>query len=93
MVFLFPEQRVKAAVQYAAGKNTYCPIRKYLDKCADHYHHTPEWESIGEVFLGNSHKLATVAMQRMMIGAVARAYNPGCSMSWLPILVGASGRW
>ena len=30
-------------------------------------------------------------MQRMMIGAVARAYNPGCSMSWLPILVGAQG--
>jgi predicted P-loop ATPase len=27
----------------------------------------------------------------MMIGAVARAYNPGCSMSWLPILVGAQG--
>ena len=30
-------------------------------------------------------------MQRMMIGAVARAYNPGASMSWLPILVGAQG--
>ena len=26
-----------------------------------------------------------------MIGAVARAYNPGCTMSWLPILVGAQG--
>jgi predicted P-loop ATPase len=30
-------------------------------------------------------------MQRMMIGAVARAFNPGCSMSWLPILVGPQG--
>ena len=46
---------------------------------------------IGEVFLGNKHNIATLAMQRMMIGAVARAYNPGCSMSWLPILVGAQG--
>ena len=46
---------------------------------------------IGEIFLGNPNKLATLAMQRMMIGAVARAYNPGCSMSWLPILVGAQG--
>jgi predicted P-loop ATPase len=27
----------------------------------------------------------------MMIGAVARAYRPGESMSWLPILVGAQG--
>ena len=41
--------------------------------------------------LGNKHRLATLAMQRMMIGAVARAYNPGCEMSWLPILVGAQG--
>ena len=51
----------------------------------------PDWDKIGEIFLGNKHKLSTLAMQRMMIGAVARAYNPGASMSWLPILVGAQG--
>ena len=86
-----PEQRVKAAIQYAAARNTYCPIRRYLDKCAASQQPHPDWERIGEVFLGNKHKIATTAMQRMMIGAVARAYNPGCSMSWLPILVGAQG--
>ena len=26
-----------------------------------------------------------------MVGAVARAFNPGCSMSWLPILIGKQG--
>ena len=86
-----PEMRVKAAVQYAANKNKYCPIRTYLDKCAQHAIPHADWDRIGEVFLGNKHQLATLAMQRMMIGAVARAYNPGCSMSWLPILVGAQG--
>ena len=86
-----PEARVKAAVQYAASKNTYCPIRKYLDKCAEEHKPHLQWENIGEVFLGNTHNVATVAMQRLMIGAVARAYNPGCSMSWLPILVGHQG--
>ena len=86
-----PEQRVKAAIQYAATRNMYCPIRRYLDHCAAHAKPHEEWERIGEVFLGNKHKIATTAMQRMMIGAVARAYNPGCSMSWLPILVGAQG--
>ena len=25
-----PEQRIKSAIQYAAGKNQYCPIRRYL---------------------------------------------------------------
>ena len=86
-----PEPRIKSAIQYAAQKNQYCPIRRYLDHCASHALPHPNWDSIGEVFLGNRHSIATLAMQRMMIGAVARAYNPGCSMSWLPILVGAQG--
>ena len=86
-----PEQRVKSAIQYAAQKNGFCPIRRYLDHCAAHAKPHPEWDSIGKTFLGNKHAIATTAMQRMMIGAVARAYNPGCSMSWLPILVGAQG--
>ena len=86
-----PEQRIKAAIQYAAIKNTYCPIRRYLDHCAAHAKPHADWDRIGEVFLGNRHQISTTAMQRMMIGAVARAYNPGCSMSWLPILVGAQG--
>ena len=86
-----PEMRIKQAIQYAAGKNRYCPIRRYLDHCAAHAKPHEAWDRIGEVFLGNRHQIATLAMQRMMIGAVARAYNPGCSMSWLPILVGAQG--
>ena len=86
-----PEARIKSAIQYAAGKNSYCPITRYLDRCAKWEAPHPDWDRIGEVFLGNKHQIATLAMQRMMIGAVARAYNPGCSMSWLPILVGAQG--
>ena len=86
-----PETRMRSAIQYAAGKNTYCPIRKYLDNCAATATPHPDWERVGEVFLGNTHNVATVAMQRLMIGAVARAYNPGCTMSWLPILVGHQG--
>ena len=86
-----PEQRIKQAIQYAALKNSYCPITRYLDSCAASCQPHPEWDRVGEEFLGNKHSLATLAMQRMMIGAVARAYNPGASMSWLPILVGAQG--
>ena len=86
-----PESRIKAAIQYAASINSYCPIKKYLDHCEATATPHPLWDKLGSIFLGNEHQLATVAMQRMMIGAVARAFNPGCSMSWLPILVGAQG--
>ena len=39
-----PEQRVKAAVQYAANKNSYCPIRRYLDHCAAHARPHEHWD-------------------------------------------------
>jgi len=86
-----PEPRIKSAIKYAAGCNQWCPIKTYLNKCKEENKPSPQWETLGKDFLGNEHHLATLAMQRMMIGAVARAFNPGCSMSWLPILVGAQG--
>ena len=86
-----PEARCKTAVLYTASMNTFCPIKQYLDKCAATAVPHPDWETCGKEFLGNEKKLATMIMQRMMIGAVARAYDPGCSMSWIPILVGAQG--
>jgi predicted P-loop ATPase len=86
-----PEPRMKVAIHYAAALNVYCPIRRYLEQCSSRSKPHEDWDRIGEVFLGNKHKIATQAMQRMMIGAVARAFNPGCSMSWIPILVGAQG--
>lgn len=86
-----PEARCKTAVLYTASMNTFCPIKQYLDKCAATAVPHPHWDTCGKEFLGNEHKLATMIMQRMMIGAVARAYDPGCSMSWIPILVGAQG--
>ncbi len=86
-----PEARCKNAVLYAANMNTFCPIQQYLDRCASTSVPHSQWDTCGKEFLGNEHRLATLIMQRMMIGAVARAYDPGCSMSWIPILVGAQG--
>ena len=86
-----PETRCKNAVLYAAKLNKYDPITQYLDHCVKTVLPHPDWETCGKVFLGNNKVYATEALQRLMIGAVARAYNPGCSMSWIPILVGAQG--
>jgi len=86
-----PEQRMENAIKYIASINKYCPIERYLNYCSKNHKPYSNWDNIGKIFLGNSQKLATLALQRFMIGAVARAYNPGCTMSWIPILVGAQG--
>lgn len=86
-----PEPRMRVATRYLAKANEYCPIKRYLMDCCYQRQPFPEWEIIGEVLLGSKDKLATTILQRFLIGAVARAYKPGCSMSWIPILIGKQG--
>ena len=85
------KEQLISAVTYVAMKNRYCPIKGYLEHCEKTAQPHPDWDRVGEVFLGNVHPMATKSLQRLMIGAVARAFNPGCSMSWLPILIGKQG--
>lgn len=86
-----PEARIKAAVRFSAKENSYCPIRRYLLECSFSAEPFPEWDRLGEVLLGNDMPLATTALQRFFIGAVARAMEPSCSMSWIPIFIGKQG--
>ena len=80
-----------SAFYYAANKNSYCPIRNYLEACERSAFAHPNWDNIASEFLKNDTPEANTALKRFMIGAVARAFNPGCAMSWLPILIGKQG--
>lgn len=86
-----PNARVKEAAKYLAKLNKYCPIKRYLMDCAYKGETFDKWDSLGKYLLGSDVEVATTAMQRFFIGAVARAYDPGCSFSWMPILIGAQG--
>lgn len=85
------KEQLISAVQYAASKNMYCPIKTYLEKCERSAFPHPNWENIASEFLKNDTEEANTALKRFMIGAVARAFEPGCAMSWLPILIGKQG--
>lgn len=86
-----PEQRIRNAVRFAAETNRYCPIKRYLMDCAFKGKVFEQWDQLGEILIGNSDPVATTTLQKFLVGAVARAYKPGCSMSWIPILIGAQG--
>ena len=86
-----PESRVRAAVKYAAGSNRYCPIKRYLMDCAYRSEPCTIWDQLGKVLIGSDQPIATLALQRFFIGAVARAYDPGASFSWMPIFIGPQG--
>ena len=73
-----------------AERNPFNPIIEYLES-VEHLPPHPHWEKLGPWLLGNDSAIANDALQRILIAAVARSYEPGCSMSWLPILVGPQG--
>lgn len=87
-----PDTRLKPAVQFLANENAYDPRQQFLERCAEEHEPSDGIHSIATDYLGNNSEIANLAMKRMLIAAVARAYEPGCSMSWLPILIGAQGR-
>ena len=87
-----PDARLKPAVQFLANENAYDPRIQFLERCREEYEPSDGIHSIATDYLGNTSPIANDAMMRMMVGAVARAYEPGCSMSWLPILISAQGR-
>ena len=73
-----------------ADRNPFNPIIEYLES-VEHLPAHPHWDNLGPWLLGNHSPIANDALQRILIAAVARSYQPGCSMSWLPILVGPQG--
>ena len=73
-----------------AERNPFNPIIEYLESI-EHLPAHPHWDKLGPWLLGNDSAIANDALQRILVAAVARSYQPGCSMSWLPILVGPQG--
>ena len=85
-----PDQRLKSAILYAVSKNSFCPIKEYLD-CCKPLEPSDTWKTLGKTYFNNDNPIVTLALQRMMIGAIARAFKPGSAMSWIPIIVGRQG--
>lgn len=86
-----PDLRLKPAVSFLANENRYDPRISFLERCAEEFEPSEDIHRLASIYFGNDSEIANLALKRMMIGAVARAYEHGCSMSWLPILIGAQG--
>ncbi len=86
-----PDTRLKPAVQYLANENAYDPRIQFLERCSEEHTPSEGIHTLATDYFGNTSDIANLALKRMMIGAVARAFNPGCSMSWLPILISGQG--
>lgn len=92
---------VNDLMQVIGYEQRYNPVHNYLDHCAANVEPCPYFDRLASTLLGVSGNplenprmpsgqlYADAVMERMMIGAVARALKPGCDMDWMPILVGS----
>jgi len=84
-----------------ATQNSYHPVRRYIEACSVNATPCPYFDRLGTELLGeptdslqaptlpNGELLSNAVLKRFLIAAVARVFNPGCSMPWMPILVGS----
>ena len=95
----FAKTHVYDAVHLSAQRNGYNPVHRFLDECAKH-EPIEYFDTLATTLLGVAEEgpenprmpcgrlLADLIMRRFLIAAVARAKEPGCSMGWMPILIG-----
>jgi hypothetical protein len=97
---VFPKTLVNDLIQVVAYENRYNPVKGYLEGCLSGHTPCPYFDRLATQLLGievedsdslaiNGRAVADEILRRFLIGAVARAMQPGCDMPWIPIFVGA----
>jgi hypothetical protein len=84
-----------------AESRSYNPVTAYLEHCSKTARPVDYFERIATELLGvppegddnprmpDGRLYADVVLERFLLGAVARAIEPGCSMPWMPVLQGS----
>ncbi|RPH64968.1 MAG: hypothetical protein EHM89_00065 [Acidobacteria bacterium] len=80
---------VHAAIAKAAEQRPFHPIRQYLDSI--NWDGTQRLASMALDYLGSDSKLHAEMIRRWMIGAIARALEPGCKLDTALMLFGKQG--
>jgi hypothetical protein len=95
-----PKQMVTDIARTVGEENAYSPVRLYLEQCAKEATPITYFDTLAQELLGveaesddnprlpTGRLYADEVVRRFLVGAVARALDPGCPHSWMPILVG-----
>ena len=92
---LTSEKKIAAAIGIVANENGYHPIRDYLNGLT--WDGTERIRTCLHHFLGaDSDQYTYEALRLFLLGAIHRAFHPGCKFEGMPCLVGGQGdgqRW
>ena len=97
---LYPKTMVADLMHLVGFEQRSNPVIGYLEGALAREKPCPYFDRLGSELLGlskeetenpmlpNGQRLGDVVIKRFLIGAVARVLDPGCTMDWMPILIG-----
>ena len=89
---LRPSEKIMDALTIVADKHEYNPVTDILEQCYHQWDCQKHIENLLPDYLGvEKSRYTTEVMKLFMLGAITRAYNPGCKFDYVPIIYGTQG--
>ena len=83
-------EKIMEALNIVVNENKFNPVIDYLEQIE--WDGKPHIENLLSDYLGvEKNKYSTECMKLFMLGAISRAYRPGCKFDYMPVLVGEQG--
>lgn len=92
-VHTWPKEGTADALQELAEQAAFDPVMDYLTAVSASSEMLPmtDWQQLDQLLFNVRDPFAAAFLQRYLVGAVARAMDPGCPMRQLPVLIGPQG--
>ena len=89
---LRPSEKIMDALTIVADKHNYNPVTDILEQCWHQWDGQKHIENLLPDYLGvEKSRYTTEVMKLFMLGAITRAYKPGCKFDYVPIIYGTQG--
>jgi len=90
--YTIPKKDAADCLVYRAKKQSYHPVREYLNHIKNDNDVVPvNISNLASKYLNSTNPLHDTMLRKTLIGAVARVMDPGCKFDTCLVLVGASG--
>lgn len=89
---LRPSEKIMDALTIVAAKHSYNPVTDMLMQCWHQWDGQKHIENLLPDYLGvDKCRYTTEVLKLFMLGAITRAYQPGCKFDYVPIIYGSQG--
>ena len=89
---VWPKEGTADGITLLASRNRFDPVKEYLEEITADPLLVEQWQRLDQHLLGIDDPIAAAFLPRYFISAVARAFDPGCYVRQVPVLIGSQER-